>query len=61
VGHVGRIGGIINACKIVTGKSEWKRSLRRPTHRWKEAIKINLREIYWVDVDWIHLARDRDR
>jgi hypothetical protein len=27
---------------------------------WEDNIRINLREIWWQDVDWIHLAQDRD-
>jgi hypothetical protein len=28
---------------------------------WEDNIKIDLREIGFGDVDWIHLAQDRDR
>jgi hypothetical protein len=28
---------------------------------WEENIKMDLREIGFGDVDWIHLALDRDR
>jgi hypothetical protein len=37
-----------------------KKPLRRPKHRWKDIIRVNLREIEWEVVDWIHLAQDRD-
>jgi hypothetical protein len=30
-------------------------------HRWEDNIKLDLREIGFGDVDWIHLAQDRDR
>jgi hypothetical protein len=30
-------------------------------HRWKDNIKINLREIGWCGMDWIHLAQDKDQ
>jgi hypothetical protein len=28
----------------------------RPWHKWKDNIRMNLREIGWEGVDWIHLA-----
>jgi hypothetical protein len=42
------------------GKPEGKRPLERLRHRWED-IKIDLREIGWIVVDWIHLAQDRDQ
>jgi hypothetical protein len=35
-----------NACRIMVGKPEGKRSLGRPRHRW-DNIKIDLRERGW--------------
>jgi hypothetical protein len=35
--------------------------LGRPRRRWEDNIKIDLREIGFGDVDWIHWAQDRDR
>jgi hypothetical protein len=35
--------------------------LWRPRRRWEDNIKMDLREIGFGDVDWIHLAQDRDR
>jgi hypothetical protein len=35
-------------------------TLGRPRHRWEDNIKMNLREVGLGDVDWIHLAQDRD-
>jgi hypothetical protein len=44
------------------GKPESKRSpLRRRKHRWENNIKIDPKEIGWSDIDWIHLAEDRDQ
>jgi hypothetical protein len=37
------------------GKSEEKRSLGRPRCRWEDDIKLDLREIGWEGVDWIHV------
>jgi hypothetical protein len=38
------------------GKSEEKRPLGRPRRRWVDNIKMDLR-----DVDWIDMAQDRDQ
>jgi hypothetical protein len=59
-GHVARIGEARNACRILVGKPEGKRSLGRPRRRWVDNIKIDLREIEWGGMDWIDLAQDRD-
>jgi hypothetical protein len=29
--------------------------------KWEDNIKMDLREIRWGDMDWIHLAQDRDQ
>jgi hypothetical protein len=50
-----------NACRILVGKPEGKRLLGRPRRRWVDNIKMDLREIWWDNVDWIDLAQDRDR
>jgi hypothetical protein len=42
-------------------RPEGRRPLGRPRRRWEDNIKIDLREIGFGDVDWIHLAQDRDR
>jgi hypothetical protein len=48
------------AHKVLVGKTERKRSLRRPTHIWRNKIKAHLQEMDGVK-DWIDLAQDRDR
>jgi hypothetical protein len=58
-GHAARMGEKKNAYRILVGKPEEKR-LGRPRRRWVDNIKIDLREIGWDGVDWIHLAQDRD-
>jgi len=50
-----------NSYKISVGKTEGERPLRRPRHRWKDNIRMDLKEIGWKAVDWIHLAKDRDQ
>jgi hypothetical protein len=60
-GHVARIGEGISVYRVLVGKPEGKRPLGRPRHRWEDGIKMDLREIGWGGVEWIHLARDSDR
>jgi hypothetical protein len=43
------------------GKPEGRRPLGRPRHRWVDNIRMELVEVGLGDVDWIDLARDRDR
>jgi hypothetical protein len=38
-----------------------ERALGRTRRSWEDNSKIDLREIRWVDVDWINLAQDRDK
>jgi len=38
-----------------------KRSLKRSRHNWEDNIRMDLREIVWKVVDWIHLAQDGDQ
>jgi cell wall assembly regulator SMI1 len=49
-----------NSYIILDGKPEGKRPLGRPRHTWEDNIRMDLREIGQVSVDWIHLAQDRD-
>jgi hypothetical protein len=60
-GNVARKEDVGNAYKIWLGKPERKRQLRRPKCRWEDNIRMNLRETGWEDVDWIHLAQDREQ
>jgi hypothetical protein len=60
-GHVARMGEKSNAYRILVGKSEVKRPLGRPRHRWVDNIKMYLSDIGWGGMDWIDLAQDRDR
>jgi hypothetical protein len=60
-GHVARMGEVRGAYNILVGKPEGRRLLGRPRNRWEDNIKIDLREIGFGDVYWIHLAQDRDR
>jgi hypothetical protein len=44
--------------KVLVGKPEGKRPLERPRRRWKDGIRMDVREIGW-GVDLIRLAQDR--
>ena len=54
------MGGKVNSCRILFGKSETKRLLARPKLRVEDNINIYLEEIQQEVVDWINLALDRD-
>jgi hypothetical protein len=60
-GHVARIGELRGAYNILVGRPEGRRPLGRSRHRWEDKIKMDLREIGFGDVDWIHLSQNMDR
>jgi hypothetical protein len=60
-GHVARMGEVRCAYNILIGRPEGRRPLGRPRRRWEDNIKMDLREIGFGDVGWIHLTQDRDR
>jgi hypothetical protein len=45
----------------MVGKSEGKRPLGRPRHRWEDNIKMDLQEVGGGRGDWMEMAQDRDR
>jgi len=47
--------------RVLVGKPEAKRPLRRPRHRWEDNIKMDLQEVGGSCGDWIELSQDRDR
>jgi hypothetical protein len=46
---------------LLVGKPEGKRPLGRPRRRWVDNIRMDRGEVRWGDVDWIGLAKDRNR
>jgi len=44
---------------VSVGKSEGKKPLGRPRHRWEDNIETDLKAVGW-GVDFIDLARRRD-
>ena len=47
--------------RVLVGKPEGRRPLRRPSRRWEDNIGMDLREVGCGCVDWMELAQDRDR
>jgi hypothetical protein len=60
-GYVTRMWENRNAYRILVGKPEAKRPLRRPRHRWDDNIGMDLREIGWGGMDWTDVAQDRNQ
>jgi hypothetical protein len=60
-GNGARIGEKSNAYRILVGKPEGRTPLGRPRRKWEDNIKMDLREIGWRGMDWIHVAQDRDQ
>jgi hypothetical protein len=51
-GHVARMGEKRNMYRLLVGKPEGKRPLRRPRRRWIDTIKMNFLEVELSDADW---------
>ena len=47
--------------RVLVGKPEGKRPLRRPRRRWVDNIRMDLQEVECGYMDWIGLAQARDR
>jgi len=47
--------------RVLVGKPEGRRPLRRPRCRWVDNIRKDLQEVGCGFMDWIGLAQDRDR
>jgi hypothetical protein len=60
VGHVACMGEEGEVYKVLVGKSEGKRLLRRPRRRWEDGFRMDLGEIAWGCVEWIQLAQHMD-
>jgi hypothetical protein len=55
-GHVACMGGMKNSYKILVGKYEGKRPLRRPRHRWEDNTRMAVRKLGLDGIDWLHVA-----
>ena len=58
--HVARMGKGRDVHRVLVGKPEGTRPLRRPRRRWEDNVKMDLREVGGGG-DWMELAQDRDR
>jgi hypothetical protein len=45
---------------VLVGKPEEKKSHGSHRHRWEDNIKMDLKEVGWEGMEWIHLAQSRD-
>jgi hypothetical protein len=61
VGPCSKNGEKRNAYRLLVRKPEGKKPLGRPICRWVDNIRMDLGEVRWSDVDWIGLAKDRNR
>jgi hypothetical protein len=60
-GHVARMEEGRGVYRVLVGRPEGKRPLRRPRSRQEDNIKMDLREIGIDGANWIRLAQDRGR
>jgi hypothetical protein len=49
------------AYSVLVGRPEGRRTLGRHRRRWEDNIKMDLQEVGWGGMDWIDMAKDRDR
>ena len=59
--NVARMGERRGVYRVLVGKPEGKRQLRRPRRRWEDNIHMDLQEVGCGCMDWIELAQDRNR
>ena len=59
-GHVARMGEARGAYRVLVGKREGKRPVRRLRRRWVDNIRMDLQEMGCGYVDWIGLLQYRD-
>jgi len=45
---------------MFVGKPKGMRPLGKSMRRWEDNIRMDHREIWWEDVDWMHLDQDKD-
>jgi hypothetical protein len=56
---VARTGEGRSVYRVLVGRAEGKRPLGRPGRRWKDNVKMDLRETANDRANWIRLAQDR--
>jgi len=60
-GHVAHMGERRDVYRVSVGKRDRTRPLGRPRRRWEDNIKMDVQEMKCGCMDWIEVARDRDR
>jgi len=60
-GRVSHMGEMRNAHKILVRKHEEKRPLGRPRSRLEDNIRMNVREMEYKVMSWMHLVQDSDK
>jgi hypothetical protein len=45
----------------LVGNPTCKKPLGRPRRRWEDNVRMDLREVWWEDVDWMYVVQDRDQ
>jgi len=55
---VARMGEGKGVYRVLAGRSEDKRSLRRPRRRWEDNIKMDLRQVEIDGANWVQMAQD---
>jgi hypothetical protein len=58
-GNVARMAEGRGTYRVLFGKPEGNRPLGRPTRKWEDNIKMDLRERVIDEANWIQLAQDR--
>jgi hypothetical protein len=61
MGHVAHMGETGDICRILVRKPQGKRLLGRCRHRWEDNTEMNPNKTRCDDVDWIHMAQNRDQ
>jgi hypothetical protein len=59
-GHIACMGAKRNAYRILVRKPEGKKPPGRPTQKWEDSIKMDLRVIGCDNMDWVDLVHDMD-
>ena len=60
-GHVARMGERKVVYRVLVGKPGGQRPRGRPRRRWEDNIKMDLQEVGCEGMDWIELAKGRER
>jgi hypothetical protein len=58
--YMGGVGRKIHT-KFQLVNLKGREPLGRPVPRWEDNIKLDLKEIRFVALNWIHVVQDRDR